>query len=85
MLLRGVWIGVYASLSTRVLSLTPIFFMLASTTGTIPMRTAPSPCTVKTFLQALASQMPSLFVSYLDSFISALALLTSPLALPYGA
>ena len=85
MLLRGVWIGVYASLRTRVLSVMPIFFMLASTTGTMPTRTAPSPCIVKMFWHALASQMPSLFVSYLDSFISALALATLPLVLPYGA
>ena len=47
-----------------------------------PFSTARSPVMVKMFLQALASQMPSWFLSYFDSFISALALARSPLPLP---
>ena len=39
-----------------------------------------SPVTVKMLLQAMASQMPSWFLSYFDSFISALALARLPVA-----
>ncbi len=60
--------------------MTPIFAALDDTAATMPGSTLLASAMLRTSLHSDASQMPSLFVSYLESFISAFALTTLPLS-----
>ena len=60
------------------MSVRPLPIRLCARTGRNASSGARAPVMVKMFLHAFASQMPSWFVSYFDSFISALADAISP-------
>src|SRR6476620_3672252 len=86
MFFEGVWIVGYAPLMERTFSVSPIFAASASSNGTMRVSTARVSAIVSTPLHAEAVHFPVLPGSYLDCFISAAALDTSPalFAVSYG-
>ena len=56
----------------------PIFSRLETTTGSMVVHGAALRLIITRLLHTLASQTPSLSVSYLDCFMNALALASSP-------
>src|SRR4029077_7460275 len=78
MFFDGVWIVGYAPLMERTFSVIPIFAASASSNGTMRVSTAGVAAIWCTPLHADAVHLPVLPGSYLDCFISAAALETSP-------